>query len=715
MASPHVPIRPHSCKHCQRIVLRKENITQLPCLIKIPHTIAEIRQAAEDQCELILCFAAALMTSHMLHCSGCSGCIGHRRRHRSMLFGREQSISGRYCLRLSAAEYPPKKRLPMLGFWHYSQLGGKDVGYIQMIPIGVTGTPIHICPWHILIKTAIGEAASELNTITKGWYNADVASKSNLAVMYQWLKECHSSHALCGQKQVDFVPRRLLRIESTTEKTTVRLVEDLQCHHTRWAALSYVWGGVQSFQTTAASFASMQAGFGAQDLPLTLRDAVTVCIAMSLDYLWVDSLCIIQDDDEDLARELASMPQIYQRAWVTISASTAASVSEGFLQKRCYSHRALPISLPYLADDGSDAGEIVYVRHESACGDETEHINERAWTYQERRLSSRVLDFRHNYVALYCYEGKRCQGGGSKRWKKTGSGKRLAAATQEQRLYRPLSSHEELPPWHGIVDEYAIRQTSFPSDKLTALSALADLYKQSTGHTYIAGLWKESLMKDLCWSTRGGDIFWRPDVYRAPSWSWAAVDVARPAGAVSHSMYHRINDLTKNPKTTIMDFAIEQEPPNTTFGKIHAGFLELRAPVLWTEWPSHDESMARMNLSPSVSVKVFQDAKEHGRLDWEVIPVLAVLLMQQVHPRRKPYDGLPNDMYHWLPRKDYSRQYRARIKRDRGSFTHHGLMLVEDPPGKYRRIGMFVWEMNRNHAEDRRLHARFRVRTITIL
>jgi len=532
--------------------------------------------------------------------------------------------------------------------------------------------------------------------------------------MYRWLKECHFSHALCGQKQVDFVPRRLLRIESATEETTVRLVENLQYDEAQWAALSYVWGGVQTFQTTAASFVSMQAGFRAQDLPPTLQDAVTVCIAMSLDYLWVDSLCIIQDDDEDLARELASMPQIYQRAWVTISASTAASVSEGFLQKRCYSHQALPISLPYLPDEGSDTGEIIYVRHESGCGDKTEYINERAWTYQERRLSPRVLDFRHNHVALYCYEGKRCQGDGSKRWKKP-TWNHLAAATHEQRLYQPLLSHEELPPWHGIVDEYAIRRTSFPSDKLTALSALADLYKQSTGHTYIAGLWKESLMKDLCWSTRGGDIFWRPDVYRAPSWSWAAVDVARPAGAVSHSMHHRINDLTKNPKTTIMDFAIEQEPPNTTFGKIHAGFLELRAPVLWTEWPSHDESMARMNLSPSVSVKVFQDAKEHGRLDWEVIPVLAVLLMQQVHPKSKSYDPKSQNMFDWLPRRNYQLEHETRIKRDRGRFTHHGLMLVEDPPGKYRRIGMFEWEMDRNRAKDRRLYARFRKQTITII
>jgi len=62
-----------------------------------------------------------------------------------MLFGREHSISGRYCLRLSAAEYPPKQRLPMLEFWHYSQLGGKDEGYVKMVPIGVTGMPIHVC------------------------------------------------------------------------------------------------------------------------------------------------------------------------------------------------------------------------------------------------------------------------------------------------------------------------------------------------------------------------------------------------------------------------------------------------------------------------------------------------------------------------------------------------------------------------------------------
>jgi len=71
---PHHPIPPHSCKHCQRIVLRREHFIQLPSWIKLPHTKTELRQAIKDRCELILLFASPEQPEHLLVCSGCSDC-----------------------------------------------------------------------------------------------------------------------------------------------------------------------------------------------------------------------------------------------------------------------------------------------------------------------------------------------------------------------------------------------------------------------------------------------------------------------------------------------------------------------------------------------------------------------------------------------------------------------------------------------------------------
>ena len=83
----HQPITPHSCKHCQRIVLRREHFIQLPSRIKLPHTINELRQAIEDRCELILLFASAKQPGHLLVCSGCSDCEDHQASHIRELAG----------------------------------------------------------------------------------------------------------------------------------------------------------------------------------------------------------------------------------------------------------------------------------------------------------------------------------------------------------------------------------------------------------------------------------------------------------------------------------------------------------------------------------------------------------------------------------------------------------------------------------------------------
>lgn len=548
-----------------------------------------------------------------------------------------------------------------------------------------------------------------------GSYNSDVASETSLAQMGIWIDQCHSFHRDCWSVGQRFMPRRLLHIECATGRTKVRLIEDHQGRHAYWAALSYVWGGDQRLKTTLGSIANMKAGFGVELLPQTLQDAVTVCRSLSLEYLWVDALCIIQDDPNDLVRELASMPLIYTEAWVTISASTATNVSEGFLQQRCYSHTGTPISLPYLAEDGLGTGEVVFVM--DPCNVpimRDEPINERAWTYQERRLSPRILDFKYNKVVLYCYTDKRCQGDGSSlSWSQS-------EMDQEYRLYRPCPSGHSLLGWHGIVDEYATRMLRFPSDKLLALSALADLHGRRTGHTYLAGLWKESLIEDLCWCNGSKKLLPRPTEYRAPSWSWSAIDISRPTSVDDHNIYHLVKNFSKNSRTEILESVVEQEPPDTTFGKIHAGFLKLQAPVLRAKWKYRGDGVAIMNLGGSISAKVFQDAKEVRWSDGELVQVLAVLVLQKKEPneeeerlerRRK------RELRSWqdyIDRRDVP-LVKLKGKKTRGKVTHRGLMLVEDPPGTYRRIGLFEWRMNRDDGRHRRLYARFRVRRITIV
>ena len=69
-----------------------------------------------------------------------------------------------------------------------------------------------------------------------------------------------------------------------------------------YVALSYSWGKGNTFKTTAQSINRFMAGFQAAELPKTLKDAVIVAHKMGYEWIWIDQLCILQDDLEDWSR-----------------------------------------------------------------------------------------------------------------------------------------------------------------------------------------------------------------------------------------------------------------------------------------------------------------------------------------------------------------------------------------------------------------------------
>lgn len=117
----------------------------------------------------------------------------------------------------------------------------------------------------------------------------------------------------------------------------------------KYVALSHCWGPSQPFILTTASETAFRNGIPFQALPRTFQDAVTITRLLCLRYLWIDSLCILQDDKDDWERESANMADVYRNAYLTIAASNAASHAEGFLQPRAPSSAVCGF-------DGSDGG-----------------------------------------------------------------------------------------------------------------------------------------------------------------------------------------------------------------------------------------------------------------------------------------------------------------------------------------------------------------------
>jgi hypothetical protein len=171
-------------------------------------------------------------------------------------------------------------------------------------------------------------------------------SEQSHSMAQYWLKTCLESHTQCAKPRGDFMPTRLLEIEQFHDQTyypRLRLRETFGRDFAPYAALSYCWGGKQPITTTSQNINQHLIRINYTDLPNTIQDAITVASKLGLRYLWVDSLCIIQHDRQDRTFEIGQMPSIYSQARVTISASRASSVQEGFLQSR----RLLNQNSPY--------------------------------------------------------------------------------------------------------------------------------------------------------------------------------------------------------------------------------------------------------------------------------------------------------------------------------------------------------------------------------
>jgi hypothetical protein len=130
------------------------------------------------------------------------------------------------------------------------------------------------------------------------------------------------------------------------------------------------------------------------DLPKSLQDAIIVTENLDLKLLWIDALCIVQDDAMDKAIEISTMPAVYSQAAVTILASRAESVRDGFLHMRNTYDTSI-FEVPYMGGEDRMAS-VVLVPELARPRNSKEPLAFRAWALQEKLLSPRILDYGSN-------------------------------------------------------------------------------------------------------------------------------------------------------------------------------------------------------------------------------------------------------------------------------------------------------------------------------
>jgi hypothetical protein len=390
------------------------------------------------------------------------------------------------------------------------------------------------------------------------------------------IDECIRNHRKCRKETAATLPKRVLDL-GADENDLVKLYLS-KSEHEKYAALSHRWckPGAIMLTTTKVTLLKHMEGINWEDLPETLQDAIKVCRRLHIRYLWVDTLCLVQDGDGEDGREMEiqKMAVYYANAFVTIAASSSKDSTTSFLQCRTDHYQAAELEF------GEDSS-IIHVRRFGAVG----FLADRGWTWQESALSTRMLNFTPSELIWECKSELKSESRYEPRFiPSLGMSQRLAGGAKH-----PLDR------WRQLVQSYTTRKLTHEEDILPAISGLAQMVYKVTHSQYLAGLWRFDLPWGLLWEVIQGvsDPFpVIPEHYTSPSWSWASIKghvrtcnyifgpPVTSAGFKSPRHDNSFNTLTP----AIQIFAAECTVParrQNPFGKVTDGFITLNGMSVW--------------------------------------------------------------------------------------------------------------------------------------
>ncbi|KAF2111545.1 heterokaryon incompatibility protein-domain-containing protein [Lophiotrema nucula] len=351
----------------------------------------------------------------------------------------------------------------------------------------------------------------------------DPTDPSLLSMMKRWVNDCSKSHEQCAHPGHGFTPTRLMHL-AEGDMHYSRLSSPT-CP-VRFAALSYCWGTSAQSKTLKSNLLDRYDHLDISSLPRTLQDACFVTRALGLEYIWIDSLCIVQDDEHEWAEESSKMRDIYSSAHVVMAATFAQDCAEGFL-----SQRAAPLAIKFGQPDKIPFEVQARLNDSHQCPLKTYNTTyalfKRGWCMQERFLARRVVHFLPHELLFECQSSQICE-----------CGERPPPQDRHglrgRKAFRTLfstRSPDKLPGmrfghlWSEVIHEYHSLKLTYTDDTLPALSGVARSVEHLGPGKYIAGLWERDIAYQLGWRLQKYEMYssqvkhqpWHPVT---PTFSW---------------------------------------------------------------------------------------------------------------------------------------------------------------------------------------------------
>lgn len=366
----------------------------------------------------------------------------------------------------------------------------------------------------------------------------------NYQLIREWLKTCEIKH---DHPIPEFTGEMTIRLVDTKQKCLIEW-KGPTSEAPRFVALSYVWGRSRQkvMLTTDRLSDFKQPGFFDRSLDQTIRDSIDLVARIEEKYLWIDSLCILQDSRDDKDHQIPQMHKIYGKAILTIVAAHGDHADSGLpgvgVGSRIGNQFKLELDDIRISFRSQtkfyapvlDIGFIEnYLRSSVYQG--------RAWTFQESHLSARMLVFTKDQVYWECEKTAWCE---ETHWESDAIDFISWRAVKnpcppdvwndrfERRAYDILGTDELEQPepprnsYAAIIKEYSNRELSHDQDILDACTGVLLSIKEREQSDFFFALRKKHFGNDLLFNILKAVPRRFPDQASAesgfPTWSWVS-------------------------------------------------------------------------------------------------------------------------------------------------------------------------------------------------
>ncbi|KAF2467894.1 HET-domain-containing protein [Lindgomyces ingoldianus] len=352
-------------------------------------------------------------------------------------------------------------------------------------------------------------------------------SPTQFALLRAWLRQCDKFHSCHKGQDASKIamPTRVLYVGNPKDldyaSDFIRLVSVSEIAKQKYVALSHCWGDPsieekKVYCTTRDNIIQRSKGFSLSELPKTFQDAVKVTRELDISYLWIDSLCIIQDGDngKDWELESGKMETVFSHAHCVIAATAAVNSKAGFLKR--------DVSTEYVyVQDAS--GKQFYISTDiddfnNDVGNAL--LNKRAWVMQEGVLSRRTIHFSANQTYWECGEGIYCENLTRLRSPVTNR-YFILDPNFPDRLIRS-GMRRTLDCIAFLFQDYSMRTLTVPTDRYVAISGLVVRMEGALNCHSRYGIFQKYFHRNLLWQASNNKMKEIAYDYYVPSWSWMA-------------------------------------------------------------------------------------------------------------------------------------------------------------------------------------------------